>query len=70
MFWKFEYLNAAHADDTKFFLEDISSTKVVFKTWIRFPVYLDFVLKSVNVALCVSKVLGVHISYNFKTSRQ
>ena len=63
-----EYLYRAYADDTTFFLEDISSTKIVLKvlkSFFSFPgLQPNFteceiaeigVLKIVNVALCVMK---------------
>ena len=67
-----EYLYAAHADDTTFFLEDISSIKVVLKDLQSFfsfsGLHPNFtkceiagigVLKNVNVALCGMKCLDL-----------
>ena len=67
-----EYLYAAHADDTTFFLEDISSIKVVLKDFQSFSSFSGLrptftkckiagigVLKSVNVALCGMKCLDL-----------
>ena len=67
-----EYLYTAYADDTTFFLEDISSIKVVLKDLQCFSSFSGLrpnftkceiagigVLKSVNVALCGMKCLDL-----------
>ena len=67
-----EYLFTAYADDTTFFLEDISSIKVVLKDLNSFSGFSGLrpnftkceiagigVLKSVNVALCGMKCLAL-----------